>query len=81
MEYESVLEIRIARFEPDPAGRLLLECTWKLQPVSGAVANPRPFRTVVDTDGTFGPTGPQDARISAMNEALARLAREISRAF
>lgn len=79
MDYESVLEIRVARFEPDPAGGLVLECTWKLQPVSGAVANPRPFRTMVHTHGTLSPTGPQDAHTAAMNEALARLAREIAR--
>lgn len=79
MDYHLLLEIRISRFEPDPAGGLILECTWKLQPVSGSVATPRPFRTVVDTDRVLSPTGPQDARISAMNEALARLAREIAR--
>lgn len=80
MEYDSLLEIRIARFEPDTAGRLVLECTWKLQPVSGVVTNPRSFRTVVDIEGDFSATGPQGARIAAMNEALARLAREVARA-
>jgi len=80
MDYDILLEIRIARFEPAPAGGLVLECTWKIQPVSGTVANPRPFRTVVDTAGALPATGPQDARIAAMNEALARLAREIAKA-
>ena len=80
MDYDSLLEIRISRFEPDPAGGLILECTWKLQPVSGAVASPRPFRTVVDTAGPLSATGPQESRIAAMNEALARLAREVARA-
>lgn len=80
MEYDSLLEIRIARFESGADGALILECTWKLQPVNGPAVNPRPFRTIVTAGGPFTPTGPQHARVAAMNEALARLAREISRA-
>jgi uncharacterized lipoprotein YmbA len=79
MEYQSLLEIRVARFEPDEHGQLLLECTWKLQPVSGKVTQPRPFRTTVAIPAPVTPTGPQSGRVEAMNEALARLAREISR--
>ena len=78
MEYQSLLEIRISRFEPDDQGLLVLECAWKLQPVSGKVTQPRPFRTSVPITGPVRPSGPQTARIQAMNEALARLAREIS---
>jgi hypothetical protein len=74
LDYESLLEIRISRFEPDAAGNVVLECTWKLQPVSGRVTNPRSFRTVIES------TGPQAASVAAMNEALASLAREIARA-
>ena len=80
MDYDILLEIRIARFEPDPTGGLVLECTWKIQPVSGTVANPQPFRTVVHTGGVLPATGPQGERIAAMNEALARLARQIAKA-
>jgi uncharacterized lipoprotein YmbA len=79
MEYDSLLEIRVSRFESDADGTLVLECTWKLQPVNGPAVNPRPFRTVITAGGPFTPTGPQHARVVAMNEALARLAREISR--
>ena len=79
MDYERLLEIRISRFEPDAGGDLVLECTWKLQPVSGRVTNPRPFRTRIPVGGDSTPAGPQDARITAMNEALARMAREIER--
>jgi uncharacterized protein len=79
MDYESLLEIRVSRFEPDSSGSLVLECTWKLQPVNGPAVNPRPFRTVINSGGPFSATGPQRARVEAMNEALARLAREISR--
>lgn len=78
VDYQSLLEIRISRFEPDPSNVLTLECTWKLQPVAGRVANSRPFRTsvpVFPNDTTTNLSG----RVAAMNEALARLAREIAR--
>ncbi|HSP43592.1 MAG TPA: PqiC family protein [Luteolibacter sp.] len=81
MDYDTLLEIRITRFESDQSGALVLECTWKLQPVNGPAVNPRSFRTVIAEGGPFAPTGPQNARVVAMNEALARLAQEISRAF
>jgi uncharacterized lipoprotein YmbA len=80
MDYDRLLEIRISRFEPDASGDLILECTWKLQPVSGRVTQPRAYRTTVTPAGGSLPAGPQDARIQAMNEALGRLAREIARA-
>ena len=79
LDYQSLLEIRISRFEPDSPGNLVLECTWKLQPVSGRVADTRPFLTHV-------PISPAETAkdlsgtTAAMNEALARLAREIARA-
>ncbi len=79
MDYDSLLEIRIAHFEPDGSGNLVLECTWKLQPVNGPAVNPRPFRTVISSAPPFAPTGPQRARVEAMNEALARLSQVISR--
>lgn len=79
MDYDYLLEIRIARFEPDSSGALALECTWKLQPVHGPVANPRPFRTTIPSSTPLAATGPQRARIEAMNEALARLAQVISK--
>ncbi len=78
MDYDSLLEIRISRFEPDADGHVVLECTWKLQPVSGRVTNPRAFRTVIENTTPLPATGPQTARIAAMNEALARLARVIA---
>lgn len=82
LDYQSLLEIRISRFEPDPGGNVVLECTWKLQPVSGRVANPRQFRTVVPVSGADSAVtaAALSGRVSAMNEALVRLAREIARA-
>ena len=78
MDYQTLLEIRVSRFEPDPSGQVNLECTWKLQPVSGRVANTRTFKAsvpVVPPDTATDLSG----RVAAMNEALARLAREIAR--
>ena len=82
MDYQSLLEIRVERFEPNADGALVLRCTWKLQPVEGGVASLRSFRTRVSlaTDaGSRRHTGSQAARLEAMNEALARLAREIAK--
>lgn len=80
LDYDRLLEIRISRFEPDTAGNLVLECTWKLQPVSGRVASPRGFRTSIAVPVTRDPLDPQTELVTVMNEALARLAREIARA-
>jgi uncharacterized lipoprotein YmbA len=78
LDYQSLLEIRISRFEPDGSSNLIFECTWKLQPVVGRVASTRSFLTTVPISP---PDTPKDltGRIAAMNEALARLAREIAR--
>ena len=77
LDYQSLLEIRISRFEPDSSGHLILECTWKLQPVSGRVATSHPFRATVAISPQDSPKD-FPARITAMNEALARLAQEIA---
>ncbi len=79
LDYQTLLEIRVSRFEPDSPTNLVLECTWKLQPVSGRVANTRSFRTSVPISPADTPKN-LSGRTAAMNEALARLAREIARA-
>lgn len=79
LDYDRLLEIRVSRFEPDAAGNLVLECTWKLQPVSGRVSSPRNFRASIAVSGLRDPLGPQAELVAAMNEALASLAREIAR--
>lgn len=77
LDYQSLLELRITRFEPDVTGNILLECTWKLQPVNGPVATTRAFTTRVPL--AADPLGSQTGRVQAMNEALARLARQIAK--
>jgi len=78
-DYTSLVEIRIERFDPQPDGSLLFECTWKLQPIGGGDAAPKPYRTTVPvTPSTDPAAGSQSGRIVAMNEALARLSRTIA---
>ena len=79
LDYQSLLEIRVSRFEPDSSGNLVLECTWKLQPVSGRVADTRSFLTQVSISSTDTSKDLSETTV-AMNEALARLARKIASA-
>lgn len=81
IDYQTLLEIRITRFEPDPSGNLILECTWKLQPVNGKLAETRSFITSVPVPKPDVPEASvrQLGQTEAMNEALARLARKIHR--
>jgi uncharacterized lipoprotein YmbA len=78
LDYQSLLELRITRFEPDGSGNIVLDCTWKLQPVNGPVATTRAFTTRVPL-AAADPLGSQTGRVKAMNEALARLARQIAK--
>lgn len=75
-DYSSLVEIRIERFDPQTDGSLLLECTWKLQPVDGKDSSPKVFRTTVPLTSGSTP-GDMSARITAMNHALARLSSAI----
>jgi len=77
-DYRYLAEIRIERFDPLPDGSLLLECTWKLQPIGGGDAAPKAFRTTVPVTHSADSTN-LSARVTAMNEALARLSRTIAK--
>lgn len=81
LDYQRLLEIRISRFEADAGGNIVLECTWKLQPVNGRVADTRTFQTTVPVSAADSAitSAALAGRVSAMNEALARLARVIAR--
>ncbi|MGA0846706.1 MAG: PqiC family protein [Luteolibacter sp.] len=78
MEYDQLLEIRISRFETDPSGDLVLECTWKLQPVHGPMTSPRAFQTRISKGGPFAPRGNQSARVLAMSQAISELSKNIA---
>jgi len=74
LDYTTLLEMRIAQFEPDATNQMILQGTWKLQPVTGKETSSHFFRIAVTIP--FSPT-PMLARVTAMNEALERLARQI----
>ncbi|MFD2256458.1 membrane integrity-associated transporter subunit PqiC [Luteolibacter algae] len=80
-DYTDLVEIRIERFDPLPDGSLVLECTWKVQPINGGDASPKPFKTIVPIQAgkAEGLNVGMSGRIVAMNEALARLSRTISK--
>lgn len=75
LDYTHVLELRIAQFENDESGKMVLRGAWKLQPVSGQHAAEHSFRIVVpllpDASGA-------KLRVQAMSQALMRLAYGIS---
>ncbi len=73
LEYDHLLELRLERCEPGPEGTLVLEASWKLQPVTGPDIPFRSFRTLVPSEAATA-----TAQVAATNEALARLARAIA---
>lgn len=76
LDYTTLLEINIARFEPDDSRRMVLEGTWRLQPVNGRETNTRFFHF----EAPLPATGDSMAdRINAMNQTLESLARQIQR--
>ena len=74
LDYTKLLELKITRFEPDVSGQIILQGTWKLQPVTGQETSARFFRIEVPVAATAAPMG---GRVAAMNLALERLARQI----
>jgi uncharacterized lipoprotein YmbA len=76
LDYTTLLELKIAQFEPDTANQLVLQGTWKLQPVTGKETSTHFFRLVVPV-----PPDPSaiSARVTAMNQVLEQLARQIAR--
>lgn len=75
LDYATLLEINITQFEPDASNQMILQGTWKLQPVSGAETSAHYFRFVLPL--TPLPSAMND-RVNAMNRALEQLARQIS---
>lgn len=75
LDYKTLLEIRINRFEPESSDRLILSGTWKLQPVSGGEVTIHSFRIIAP----ISPGPAAAARVTAMNQCLESLARQIIR--
>jgi uncharacterized lipoprotein YmbA len=74
LDYTALLELNIIRFEPDEANSLILQGTWKLQPVNGKGTRSHFFRIAVPIPAAPDAMG---GRVTAMNQALVRLARQI----
>jgi len=74
LDYSDLLELQITHFEPDAANTMILQGTWKLQPVTGKHGRDHFFRIAVPMKG--GPDVMKD-RVTVMNQALVKLAREI----
>lgn len=75
VDYTTLLEWRITRFEPDASNQMVLEGTWKLQPVKGGETRSHFYRITA----AISPDSPSVAtRVDAMNRCLARLARQIA---
>ena len=75
LDYTKLLELKIAQFEPDTANQMILQGTWKLQPVTGRETSAHFFRLLVPV-----PPDPSalTARVTAMNQALEQLSRQIA---
>jgi len=76
LDYTTLLELRITRFEPDHTNQLILEGTWKLQPIHGGETRNHFYQIYAEIN-TAAP--PMSARVDAMNLCLERLARQISK--
>ena len=74
LDYATLLEMNIAQFEPDDANQMILQGTWKRQPVTGKETSGHFFRIIVPIP--ISPA-PMSARVTAMNQALEQLARQI----
>jgi uncharacterized lipoprotein YmbA len=74
LDYTHLLEVRITQFEPDTANQMILQGIWKLQPVTGEETRSHFFRLIVPIS-IFQPS--MTARVSAMNQALEALSRQI----
>lgn len=75
LEYTDLLELRITQFEADASNTIVLQGTWKMQPVSGKETSDHYFRIAVPMKS---PSLMMKDRVTAMNQALARLARDIA---
>jgi uncharacterized lipoprotein YmbA len=77
LDYTSLLEMNISQFEPDAANQMILQGTWKLQPVTGKETRSHFFRIAVAIPGS---PAAMSARVITMNQALEQLARDIAQA-
>ena len=73
-DYTKLLELKVAKFEPNLLNQMIFQGTWQLQPVNGKEASSHFFRIEVPNPPSAAPTTGQ---VTAMNQALESLARQI----
>jgi uncharacterized lipoprotein YmbA len=76
LDYTTLLEINIAQFEPDDDNQMILQGTWKKQPVTGKQTSAHFFKIFIPIPVN---DSPMSARVISMNQALEQLARQIVR--
>lgn len=77
LDYATLLELKVAEFEPDAGNHIVFQGTWRLQPVNGKEARTHFFRILIPMPAT---PNPMSGRVGAMNQALESLARQILKA-
>jgi uncharacterized lipoprotein YmbA len=75
LDYTELLELRITQFEPDTKNQMILQGTWKIQPVTGKESSSHFFRLIIPAP--IGKPSMTDL-VSSMNQELESLAREIA---
>jgi len=80
LDYTALVEIKIAQLDPDEANNLILDCTWSIHDVHGESSTSHAFKTSVPiaAAATADTETRMRAHVTAMNEAIARLARDIA---
>lgn len=75
LDYSKLLELRITQFEPDTENQMILQGTWKIQPVTGKECSSHFFRFIIPAP--IGKPSMTDL-VSSMNQELESLARQIA---
>jgi uncharacterized lipoprotein YmbA len=75
LDYTELLELRITEFEPDTKNQMILQGTWKIQPVTGKESSSHFFRLIIPAP--IGKPSMTDL-VSSMNQELESLARQIA---
>ena len=75
LDYTELLELRFTEFEPDTKNQMILQGTWKIQPVTGKESSSHFFRLIIPAP--IGKPSMTDL-VSSMNQELESLARQIA---
>jgi len=78
LEYTGIVEIKFAQFDTGSPNELILECTWAIYDLQGEILQSNAFRTAIPISDASDEKQRLRSHVNAMNEGLARLARDIS---